>query len=236
MAHPTMTKGELGNFQQNNLIETTVDRYDAAILGAPFRVVLLDSVRQWIDCKTNRVIRTAIPNLNGLKKAVAAVRCMHPRKLTSAEIKFVRKAMGFKGVELAGHLDITPEHLSRCEKGDRALSGSAEKILRAFVVNRSHILFDIIDQLIEKSDIDNSILDNFPRNFRDGLEVYRKISDSLNFSILEMEINTAFDPFDPLEFHFRLSDLAASKQADEEEGRWKQNQPKLINDQVLTFG
>jgi DNA-binding transcriptional regulator YiaG len=201
-----------------------VECYDAALLGAPFKVLLYQSVQQWVS-NTGEVLRTAIPNLNGLRKAVAAARCLHPRKLQGSELKFIRKAMAFKAVDLAAQLDISAEHLSRCENGDRVLSGAAEKLLRAHALRKSHVILDVVDDLLSQLDSDDicnsmdSQLSDKVDILREKFDKYRLCVESLQSSILDMSIESAFDPAETLEFSFRIKD--STPKAPEEEGRWQ---------------
>lgn len=99
-------------------------------LGAPFKVVLKDSVRQLVDEETGEVQKTIIPNPRGLLQRIAITRLVWPRKLSGADIKFVRKSLKIKAGVLADMIEVSPEHLSRCESGERVLSPGVEKCLR----------------------------------------------------------------------------------------------------------
>lgn len=100
-------------------------------LGAPFKVVLSNGVKQEM-CDGN-VVATTIADLTGLYKAVVQTRVQNLRKLNGAELKFIRRVVGLQAKTVAQKIDITPEHLSRCEAGAKTLSGSSEKIFRALV-------------------------------------------------------------------------------------------------------
>lgn len=199
-----------------------LDRYDAVLLGAPFKVILVKSVRRYYDIDSDKVIRTWIPNLTGLRKAVALARCMNPRKLSGLEIKFVRKAIDYKAIELANLLDIGPEHLSRCESGERLLSGAAEKLLRVIVLKRAHMLVDVIEDLIasiEQSGKHYNRIDELKIAFGN----YRDCVADLEALVLNMSIQPAYDTNDPLTFSFQIRELSASDGEDknEEDIKWK---------------
>jgi len=108
--------------------------YVADLLGAPFSVTLENSVREEFCASCGTKLRTVIPDVDGLLHAVAMARAIEPRKLSGAEIKFTRKAMGWKSKDVAKHLELCQEHLSRCEHGSRTLSPMAEKWFRLFVM------------------------------------------------------------------------------------------------------
>lgn len=107
-----------------------IPEFDAVDLGIPFKVVLVDSVSEVVDPSTGEVVKTIIPNVPGLLKCVAMARILESKKLSGAELKFVRKVFGIPAKKLAERIGVTPEHLSRCEADDRTLSIGAEKCLR----------------------------------------------------------------------------------------------------------
>ncbi|RAI37106.1 hypothetical protein [Rhodoplanes serenus] len=106
-----------------------VPAYELDTLGAPFKVVLRDSVSVGLDPQTGRE-RVSIPDFVGLVGAVVRSRVVHPRKLSGAEIKFLRSALGVKAKPVAGFLDMSAEHLSRCEAGTKIMSSTSERLFR----------------------------------------------------------------------------------------------------------
>ena len=119
-------------------VETKViPEYEASGLGAPFTVILHDAVKVTTCTKCQEVIGTFIPDMEGLFHAVAFARALEPRKLGAAELKFMRKAMGWKAKEVSKTLGIGPSHLSRCEAGDKTLALTAEKFFRVCAILRT---------------------------------------------------------------------------------------------------
>lgn len=108
------------------LPEYTVDN-----LGTSFKVILVDSAKR---IPKENGYEIYIPDFQGLMKRIAITRAAHPLKLKSGDIKFLRKTLGLKAKDLAEKLDITAEHLSRCETGDKVLSQNSEKVLRSLVL------------------------------------------------------------------------------------------------------
>ncbi len=105
--------------------------YHVDTLGAPFKVVLNSGVTFGIDKDTGEET-VSIPDTIGLINAVVRARVQHERKLNGEELRFIRKAINVRAKSLAELLDITPEHYSRCEGGDKILSNQSEKTLRLF--------------------------------------------------------------------------------------------------------
>lgn len=105
--------------------------YDHDTLGAPFKVILKNSVEISTDPKTGEEF-VRIPDPMGLIREVVRCRVRDPRKLSGAELRFIRHALDVKAIKLVPVLDCSAEHYSRCESGGKALSATAEKQLRLF--------------------------------------------------------------------------------------------------------
>ena len=111
-----------------------VPTYEASGLGAPFKVILEQAVKVETCAKCGVMLGTYIPDMEGLFHAVVFTRALEPRKLLGAEIRFMRKAMCWKAKDLAKHLGITAEHLSRCESGEKVMSPGTEKLFRLYAL------------------------------------------------------------------------------------------------------
>ena len=119
-------------------VETkVVPAYEASGLGAPFKVILEDAVKVDACKKCGATLGTYIPDMEGLFHAVVFSRALEPRKLVGAEMRFMRKAMGWKAKELAKHLGVSAEHLSRCEGGTKVMAPATEKLFRLYAVLRT---------------------------------------------------------------------------------------------------
>lgn len=125
-----------------------VHEYNADLLGAPFKVVLIDSVKEEYCSSTGDKINTLIPDLQGLLRTIAAQRAIMPRRLNGSEIKFLRNAISFKAKQMAAKLEMSVEHYSRVENDAKPLGSNAEKLLRAF----------IITQLFQDKDVASRVL------------------------------------------------------------------------------
>jgi DNA-binding transcriptional regulator YiaG len=117
---------------------TRVDQFEATDLGAPFKVILKDSVKVVSDRATGELISYTVPDPEGLLRAVALTRVLHARKLSGADIRFLRKAIGVKQKDLASAIEVKPEHLSKVESGMLPLGPVSEKLLRIFVAKTAH--------------------------------------------------------------------------------------------------
>lgn len=172
-----------------------VHSYDADTLGAPFKVTLLDSVTFGLDPKTGQET-VQIPDLVGLINAVVRARVRHTHKLSGAEVKFIRNALGIQANKLATFLGMSPEHFSRCESGAKAMSVSNEKILRlfSFLATFFEEPEDLLMESMETSDITNKstkpseMVDRFFRMFLSmKIEAVVDSADELHFEFVRRE-------------------------------------------------
>jgi DNA-binding transcriptional regulator YiaG len=158
-----------------------VDQFEAVDLGAPFKVILHKAVTVTFDPKTGNAVKYSIPNLDGLLRTIVFTRTLEPRKLSGPDVKFVRKALGLKQKELAQRIEITAEHLSRCEAGQLVMSPTTEKLLRIFAVKTAIKLHKL-----------------------KACEAKTKLESALDQLFDTLRPVAAFDVSDPLELHFHL--------------------------------
>ena len=113
------------------IIAKTLAVFEDDLLGIP--VILLDAAVEERCEECGSVVATAIPDLDGLIAAAAVTRAMNVVKLMGDEIRFLRKAIGVSGKNLAAALEVAPETLSRWENGKDPIGPSSEKLLRMIV-------------------------------------------------------------------------------------------------------
>lgn len=116
---------------------TVVKEYRDDLLGAPFEVIIQDVVvlEKCVSC--GEEIGTSLPSLEGLVAAVAIARALHPWKLNGDELRFMRKAAGWKSAEMAAQLDVDKSTMSRWENGKgKPMGNGAEKHLRLAVCTK----------------------------------------------------------------------------------------------------
>lgn len=118
------------------------DVFEAQHLGAPFKVILHEAVTV-VEGEDGSVLKYTIPDPDGLYRCIVVSRVIHPRKLSGPEIRFLRKAVGIKQKELAEKIEVSAEHLSRCEKGIYPLSPTSEKLLRVYALKTAFKLHKV---------------------------------------------------------------------------------------------
>jgi DNA-binding transcriptional regulator YiaG len=124
-------------------------RYCADVIGAPFKVYLADGYT--ITQRLGEEI-ISIKDLPGLIAAIVQARVLHPRKLSGADLKFIRIALRMKSKTVADALELTPEHYSRCESGPKSMSAATEKTYRAFVFLSSILRDEAVQKILKTSD------------------------------------------------------------------------------------
>ena len=133
-----------------------VETYDAKCIGAPFKVILADGFRKEHNAQTGKTV-IEIEDLPGLVAAVVRSRVMHPRKLSGEDLKFIRSVLCMKAVKIAGSLDLTAEHYSRCENGTKTMSVATEKLYRMFVflsvATRNKMLTETVKEDLKNANI-----------------------------------------------------------------------------------
>ena len=172
-------------------VRIVTPRYELKSLGAPFRVTLIDSVGLSVDPDTGNEVVT-IPDLAGLISAVVRKRVTCPRKLSGEELRFLRKALAVKAKSIAKFLEVSAEHYSRCEAGEKVLTSSNERMFRlfAFIATDYTDPQDFLERLDDEDEpkkkrgIKPIELDDFVRKF------------------LGMRIQSVFDANSVLHFEF----------------------------------
>jgi transcriptional regulator with XRE-family HTH domain len=123
------------NCESQNSSQTLLSEYNCDRLGAPFPVILIDSVKVTKCDKCNSILGYELKDVRGLLAAVAITRALHPLIINGATIKFLRKSVNLTGKELSYQLGITPEYLSKCENNKERFSVTLEKYFRLLVCN-----------------------------------------------------------------------------------------------------
>ncbi len=185
----------------------TVAKYEIDTLGAPFKVTLLDSVTLGVDPTTGKEM-VHVPDLVGLLNAVVRRRVTHPRKLKGDELKFTRNALGVRAILLARFLDMSPEHLSRCEAGDKAMSTNSERFFRLFAYLGT--FFPDPEELLAAKKLDGEEIE---KKAKKPCVSFTKFA----VQFLSMKIESAFDPEKELHFTFAWNGAHELPQDDDTE-------------------
>jgi DNA-binding transcriptional regulator YiaG len=181
-----------------------VDQFEATDLGAPFKVILHKSVRVSYSQESGEPISYSIPDLDGLIRTIVISRVLEPRKLSGADIRFIRKAICIKQKDMAQRIETSHEHLSRCEAGTLVMSPTTEKLLRIFALKTAIKLHKV-----------------------KSCEAKTKLEDSLDKLFDSIRPIAAHEVTNVLELHFHRSRPSndANGDGNDGDGEWDENQP-----------
>jgi putative zinc finger/helix-turn-helix YgiT family protein len=80
---------------------------------------------------------TSIPAIEGLHRQIAAAVIRKKGRLAPAEIRFLRKWLGWSGVDFAKRTGTKPETVSRWENGRTLMGPQADRLLRVLVAKET---------------------------------------------------------------------------------------------------
>ncbi len=75
----------------------------------------------------------SIPHIEELHRVIARAIIEKTTRLTGDEVRFLRKSLGWSGVDFAGKMGVTEETVSRWETGAVPIGPQADRLLRFMV-------------------------------------------------------------------------------------------------------
>lgn len=91
-------------------------------------VMLADiKIRRCPDCGD---VCVSIPGMEELHQEIACAVARKAGHLNPAEVRFIRKYLGFSGADFAKRMGVTPETVSRWESGAKPLGPISERMVR----------------------------------------------------------------------------------------------------------
>lgn len=98
---------------------------------------------------------TAIPAINELERVLVHAVCEKPGRLNAREIRFLRKHLGWSGVDFAKHFGVSPESVSRWENAAQVMSAQADRLLRVCATRLEPISdYGELEALLDQADSD----------------------------------------------------------------------------------
>ena len=122
-------------------------RYRYAECGLPN--IIVDGI-EITECQRCGETYTGIPAIEGLHRAIASAVIRKKGRLAPEEIKFLRKSLGWSGVDFAKRIGTTAETVSRWEHGRAPMGRAADRLLRLLVAKETPVTeypVDILAQL-----------------------------------------------------------------------------------------
>jgi len=125
------------------------ENYSYTASGLPYVTLKGVEVRRCPACGEHEVV---IPRIEQLHQGIAMAVVSKKSRLTPAEMKFLRKHMGWSGADFARHMGVAPETVSRWENGREPMGGVADRLLRLMVVTQAPNREYAIEALAELED------------------------------------------------------------------------------------
>ena len=100
--------------------------------GLPYVTLAGIEVRHCRACGDTEYV---IPQIEALHRSIAHFLIAKARRLTGAEVRFLRKFIGWSGADFARHFGVRPETISRWEAGKQDMGPVAERLLRLAVAH-----------------------------------------------------------------------------------------------------
>ncbi len=130
-------------------MDSVREDYQYAASGLPYVTLSGVEVRRCPECGEVEVM---IPKIEELHRALALAVVAKKARLTGAEVRFLRKFLGWSGVDFAKRMGVTPESVSRWENDREKMSALADRPLRLMVVTREPVSDYSLDVLAELED------------------------------------------------------------------------------------
>lgn len=85
------------------------------------------------DCPACGHSNVTIPHLAKIHRAIALALANSPVRLTGAQLRFLRKHLGYSGEELAKYLHTDKTKISKWEREEDAIGPSSDRLIRLLV-------------------------------------------------------------------------------------------------------
>jgi putative zinc finger/helix-turn-helix YgiT family protein len=115
---------------------TKREAYKYAESGLSCVTLLGMEVSRCAGCGESEV---AIPAIEVLHRAIVRVILLKPERLVPEEIRFLRKHLGLLQAELAAHLGVAVESVSRWESGKQQMDVPTDKLLRMLAARKEPV-------------------------------------------------------------------------------------------------
>ena len=114
-------------------MKSSRENYKYTASGLPRVTMLNVEVTRCPKCGEAEV---SIPHLEQLHRLIANLLIQKKAPLTGAEVAFLRKFLGWSGVDFASHMGVAPETVSRWERDRDQMAATADRLLRLMVATR----------------------------------------------------------------------------------------------------
>jgi putative transcriptional regulator len=119
--------------QCGHAMKTVRENYLYKESGLPNVTLMGIEVSRCSSCGEHEAV---IPRLEQLHRAIGTTIARKRPRLTPAEIRFLRKSLGWSGADFAAHMGVSAETVSRWENGSSGMGSAAERLLRLATLTR----------------------------------------------------------------------------------------------------
>ena len=119
--------------QCGHAMKTARENYLYKESGLPNVTLVGIEVSRCSSCGEHEAV---IPRIEQLHRAIGTTIARKRPGLTPAEIRFLRKSLGWSGADFAAHMGVSAETVSRWENGSATMGSAAERLLRLATLTR----------------------------------------------------------------------------------------------------
>jgi len=130
--------------------KTTTENHLYVESGLPNVVLVGVEVRRCPKCGTFEVL---LPRVAELHRVIAKAVILKPARLSGAEVKFLRKHLGWSGADFAAHMGVDPTTVSAWEHERKPFGTSSDRLLRLMVARQTPVEDYSLDELMKISDV-----------------------------------------------------------------------------------
>lgn len=123
--------------QCGSVVESSKGNYDYSALCGLANVTLVGVTVH--RCATCGAHSASIPKMASLHAALAAMVINTVPKLSGAEVRFLRKFIGYSGADFAARVGVGAETVSRWENDKEPIGTVAERLVRLMVATEKRI-------------------------------------------------------------------------------------------------
>ncbi len=142
----------------------TRENFKYAASGLPGVTLMNVEVNRCPGCGEFEV---SIPYIEQLHKLIASELIKKPAPFTAVEVVFLRKYLGWSGIDFAKRIGVAPETVSRWERGKDQMTAPADRALRLMVATRK-------PETVYELDFFTKIASVKPEDMRFGLKASSK--------------------------------------------------------------
>jgi putative zinc finger/helix-turn-helix YgiT family protein len=137
-------------------LKTTTENHLYVESGLPNVVLVGVEVRRCPKCGAFEVL---LPRVAELHRVIARSVILKRARLSGAEVKFLRKHLGWSGADFAAHMGVDPTTVSAWENERKPFGTSSDRLLRLMVARQAPIDDYSLDELTKIADVQGT-----PRN------------------------------------------------------------------------